>query len=228
MRLLCRTLWAGLLALVVCPAPSAFAVEAYTLPPARTPAGQTNLTRIWTDKGGARLYWNTLVDPLQIRMAGARFDDPAAVPELRLTPPEIKPVPRRYRNGHKKVQARKAAPATVPRVAAPKGVGSAALMPPVGEKAAPAAAPARNAASVSGALSASDASNSGRPAAAPASGATPLPYPGSRAWMEKNATPPALPGSAASGQAAGASTPLPPPLSATPPESTPPAGTAPH
>ena len=193
----------------------------------RTPAGQTNLTRIWTDKGGARLYWNTLVDPLQIRMAGARFDDPAAVPELRLTPPEIKPVPRRYRNGHKKVQARKAAPATVPRVAAPKGVGSAALMPPpVGEKAAPAAAPARNAASVSGALSASDASNSGRPAAAPASGATPLPYPGSRAWMEKMQRP-GTSRQRSDGQAAGASRPAPRRSSATHAESTPPAKTAP-
>lgn len=50
--------------------------------PARLPSGGVNLDEAWIQDGGARLYWNTLVIPRQLRMGGASFVDPAAVPEL--------------------------------------------------------------------------------------------------------------------------------------------------
>ena len=50
--------------------------------PALLPSGGVNLDEAWIQDGGARLYWNTLVIPRQLRMGGASFVDPAAVPEL--------------------------------------------------------------------------------------------------------------------------------------------------
>ena len=69
----------------LCRVPVAAAVEAVPLPPqvpAHTASGATNLTDVWLHSGGGRLYWNTLVTPRQIALEGARFVDPAAVPEL--------------------------------------------------------------------------------------------------------------------------------------------------
>lgn len=54
--------------------------------PQTMPDGGPNLTEAWMRNGGARLYWNTLTQPRQIRMAGAAFADPAAVPELMSSP----------------------------------------------------------------------------------------------------------------------------------------------
>ena len=54
--------------------------------PQTLPDGGPNLTESWMRTGGARLYWNTLTQPRQIRMVGAAFADPAAVPELMSSP----------------------------------------------------------------------------------------------------------------------------------------------
>lgn len=220
MRTLCRALLAGLLTLFAGPVPPVSAVEAHDLPPARTAAGQTNLTHIWTEKGGARLYWNTLVDPRQVRMAGARFDDPAAVPELRLAPPSVTPAPRRYRSLRKKVQARKAAPV----VAAPKGVGAAALVPPVKSKAEKTATSPSAPAASAGPSAAKGAS---AVPVVPLSDAASLPYPAPYAAPAQTPGGGAAPAKAAAaassptapdGRSAGAL--LPPPLTAAQPSGT--------
>ncbi|MBB5144526.1 hypothetical protein [Desulfovibrio intestinalis] len=54
--------------------------------PQTLPDGGANLNEAWMRNGGARLYWNTLTQPRQLRMAGAAFADPAAVPELMSSP----------------------------------------------------------------------------------------------------------------------------------------------
>ena len=54
--------------------------------PQTLPDGGANLNEAWMRNGGARLYWNTLTQPRQIRMVGAGFADPAAVPELMASP----------------------------------------------------------------------------------------------------------------------------------------------
>ncbi len=54
--------------------------------PQTLPDGGANLNEAWMRNGGARLYWNTLTQPRQMRMAGAAFADPAAVPELMSSP----------------------------------------------------------------------------------------------------------------------------------------------
>lgn len=55
-------------------------------PPPTLPDGGANLNEAWVRHGGARLYWNTLMQPRQLRMAGASFVDPAAVPDLMPSP----------------------------------------------------------------------------------------------------------------------------------------------
>lgn len=84
-RALQRTLFsAAFLCLSAVPAPfdvfSAQAAESSL--PQTMPDGGPNLTEAWMRNGGARLYWNTLTQPRQIRMEGAAFADPATVPEL--------------------------------------------------------------------------------------------------------------------------------------------------
>lgn len=118
------------LALCFLRVPAAYGVEAVALPPQvppRTASGATNITDVWLHGGGGRLYWNTLVTPRQIALDGARFADPAAVPELAVTP---KPARKTHtRRASRRVKVSKAAPhaATDP---APKGVGKTALLPP--------------------------------------------------------------------------------------------------
>lgn len=63
-----------------------FAGVAESSLPQTLPDGGPNLTEAWMRTGGARLYWNTLTQPRQIRMVGAAFADPAAVPELMSSP----------------------------------------------------------------------------------------------------------------------------------------------
>lgn len=127
----------ALLAFSLCRAPVAAAVEVVPLPPqvpAHTASGATNLTDVWLHSGGGRLYWNTLVAPRQIALEGARFVDPAAVPELALTPQADKKSP--ARQVKRKVKVSKAAPqpASSP---APKGVGKTSLQAPVSSSAIP-------------------------------------------------------------------------------------------
>lgn len=151
------------LAFCACRVSVAAAVEVVPLPPqvpSRTPSGALNITDVWLHNGGGRLYWNTLVTPRQIALDGARFVDPASVPELSLTPPVVKKAP--VRHAKRKAKAA-AAPQTVP-TPAPKGVGKTSLQPPVSQGSAipplgsspaaqakpvaPAASPAKNGSSV--------------------------------------------------------------------------------
>lgn len=114
------------LCLLLCVPSASPAVEVVPLPPqmpARTPSGSTNLTDVWLHNGGGRLYWNTLVAPRQVNMEGARFNDPAAVPELATTPPPAKKVTVR-RASHKSKVSKKSPQASA---VAPKDVGKTAL-----------------------------------------------------------------------------------------------------
>lgn len=123
----------ALLAFAVCAVPAAVAADVETLPPQvpeRTPSGATNITDVWLHSGGGRLYWNTLVTPRQIALEGARFVDPAAVPELAMTPPADKKKPVRHTS--RKVKVSKAAPKAA-STAVPKGVGKTSLQPPASQ-----------------------------------------------------------------------------------------------
>ena len=145
-------------AVSVCPLSSVRAAEGDPLPsqvPARTASGATNINDVWLHNGGGRLYQNTLVAPRQIVLEGARFVDPAAVPELALTPPANKKAPARHA---RKAKPAKAAPAeavnNVP-TAPPKGVGKTSLAAPVSTPASnPASASAIPPLSAAGAASA--------------------------------------------------------------------------
>ena len=140
------------LAFPLCRVPVAAAVEVVPLPPqvpAHTASGATNLTDVWLHNGGGRLYQNTLVAPRQIALEGARFVDPASVPELALTPPVDKKAPVR---STRKAKAAKSAPAGATShapSAAPKGVGKTSLTAPVNSPANGAAIPPLSAAGAS-------------------------------------------------------------------------------
>ena len=157
----------------LCRVPVAVAVEAVPLPPqvpAHTASGATNLTDVWLHSGGGRLYWNTLVTPRQIALEGARFVDPAAVPELSMTPQADKKPP--VRQAKRKVKVSKAAPqsATSP---APKGVGKTSLPAPVSSNAIPPLSNAAPAQAMSGASATGPAESAN---AAPAPSSAPMPY----------------------------------------------------
>lgn len=62
--------------------------------PAYLPNGAVNLDEAWIQDGGARLYWNMIVVPRQLKMNGAYWVDPALVPQL-VIQPQKQPV-RRY------------------------------------------------------------------------------------------------------------------------------------
>ena len=125
----------AVLAISVCPVSAAKASEVESLPPqipARTASGATNITDVWLHNGGGRLYQNTLVAPRQIALEGARFVDPAAVPELALTPPVDKKAPVRHARKAKTAKAAPAAAAGTAPTAPPKGVGKTSLTSPAG------------------------------------------------------------------------------------------------
>ena len=89
--------------------------------PAYLPHGAVNLDEAWIQDGGARLYWNTLLIPRQLKMAGATWVDPALVPPL-FAPQQPKQPRKRWR------APRKAQPKPVTTVKVPEGVGSTALI----------------------------------------------------------------------------------------------------
>ena len=89
--------------------------------PAYLPNGAVTLDEAWIQDGGARLYWNTLLIPRQLKMAGATWVDPALVPPL-FAPPQPKQPRKRWR------APRKAQPKPVTTVKVPEGVGSTALI----------------------------------------------------------------------------------------------------
>lgn len=50
--------------------------------PQYLPNGAINLDESWIEDGGARLYWNMVIVPRQLKMNGASWVDPALVPLL--------------------------------------------------------------------------------------------------------------------------------------------------
>ena len=91
--------------------------------PAYLPNGAVNLDEAWIQDGGARLYWNTLLIPRQLKMAGATWIDPALVPPL-FAPPKQPAQPRKRWRAQRKAAPRQ--PVTTVKV--PEGVGSTALI----------------------------------------------------------------------------------------------------
>lgn len=89
--------------------------------PAYLPNGAVNLDEAWIEDGGARLYWNTLLIPRQLKMAGATWVDPALVPPL--FAPQQPKQPRKLWRAPRKAQSR-----AVTTVKVPEGVGSTALI----------------------------------------------------------------------------------------------------
>ena len=53
----------------------------YQAPPT-LPNGNPNLIHYWYEYGGARLYWQGLLDPQQVKLLGPAWRDPAARPQL--------------------------------------------------------------------------------------------------------------------------------------------------
>ena len=70
-----------LLALLLCIPSLADAAGPYQVPP-RSADGSANLIYHWIEGGGARLYWQSVQTPKQVRLNGASFHDPAAYPLL--------------------------------------------------------------------------------------------------------------------------------------------------
>ncbi len=64
--------------------------------PEYLPNGAINLDEVWIQDGGARLYWNAVIIPRQLKMAGATWIDPALVPQL-LPQKQARPASRYYR-----------------------------------------------------------------------------------------------------------------------------------
>lgn len=67
------------------------------------PSGAPNLDWYWTEDGGARLYWNDVIIPQQLKMAGATWIDPALVPQLVVT--KAAPRKRYYKRRIKRVKS---------------------------------------------------------------------------------------------------------------------------
>lgn len=86
--------------------------------PTYLPNGAINLDEAWIEDGGARLYWNNIIIPRQLKMNGNYWVDPALVPLL--IPQKTTPVRRNYSR------------VVRPRVksSAPKNAASTALKTP--------------------------------------------------------------------------------------------------
>lgn len=87
--------------------------------PEYLPNGAVNLDEAWIQDGGARLYWDTVIIPKQLKMAGATWIDPALVPQL--FPPQ-QPARKRY--------YRRRARVSPPKVVVPADAASTSLRSP--------------------------------------------------------------------------------------------------
>lgn len=87
--------------------------------PQYLPNGAINLDEVWTQDGGARLYWNTVIIPKELKMAGAYWIDPALVPNL--IPQQPAQTRRRYRSVKKTRRT---------KVKVPANASSTSLTPP--------------------------------------------------------------------------------------------------
>lgn len=89
--------------------------------PQYLPNGAVNLDEIWTQDGGARLYWNDVLIPRELNMAGNSWVDPALVPQL--IPEKQTPVRRVWRRARTR-------PTTIKKAKVPPKVASTALKTP--------------------------------------------------------------------------------------------------
>lgn len=89
--------------------------------PEYLPNGAINLDEVWTQDGGARLYWNNVIIPRELKMAGNYWIDPALVPQL--IPEKQTPVRRVWRG-------RKARATKIRKAKVPPNVASTALKKP--------------------------------------------------------------------------------------------------
>lgn len=89
--------------------------------PTYLPNGAINLDEAWIQDGGARLYWNMVVVPRQLKMGGAYWVDPALVPVLIQQSPQ-KAARRSY--------VRRARPKAVKVAKAPARASSTSLRSP--------------------------------------------------------------------------------------------------
>lgn len=92
--------------------------------PAYLPNGAVNLDETWIQDGGARLYWNTVRIPRQLKMGGNVWIDPALVPEL--FQQQKAQAKRRYYTPRRKAQVKRVA-----KVKIPKTASSRKLTPPI-------------------------------------------------------------------------------------------------
>lgn len=89
--------------------------------PEYLPNGAINLDEVWIQDGGARLYWNNVIIPKQLKMAGNYWIDPALVPQL--IPEKQTPVRRVWRKSRTRTSK-------VKKVKVPANVASTALKRP--------------------------------------------------------------------------------------------------
>lgn len=89
--------------------------------PEYLPNGAINLDEVWIQDGGARLYWNDVIIPRELKMAGNAWIDPALVPQL--IPEKQTPVRRVWRKGRTRARS-------VKKVKVPANVASTALKTP--------------------------------------------------------------------------------------------------
>lgn len=89
--------------------------------PEYLPNGAINLDEVWTQDGGARLYWNDVIIPRELKMAGNVWVDPALVPQL--IPEKQTPARRVWRKSRARVSK-------VKKAKVPPNVASTALKSP--------------------------------------------------------------------------------------------------
>lgn len=89
--------------------------------PEYLPNGAINLDEVWIQDGGARLYWNDVIIPRELKMAGNAWIDPALVPQL--IPEKQTPVRRVWRKSRSRVSK-------VKKAKVPANVASTALKSP--------------------------------------------------------------------------------------------------
>lgn len=53
------------------------------------PNGSIDLDAQWTNDGGARLYWDTVKLPQELKMNGREWQDPALMPQLNVNQPKV-------------------------------------------------------------------------------------------------------------------------------------------
>lgn len=95
--------------------------------PEYLPNGAINLDYVWTEDGGARLYWNNVIIPKELKMGGNTWIDPALVPDLF----QSRPVRQVRRSYVRRPARKKVAKAKIPAKVASTSLRSPAIPLPV-------------------------------------------------------------------------------------------------